>query len=263
MTTPQVIRDLHDPDYRAIKGLSATQLKTLKKSPWHLRYALDNPSKPTEEMVFGTAVHAAWMEPEKFASTYVRSEKFDRRTNAGKEAAAAFAAANEGKIVIDADDWVSLETMVANLNEAYGHLLPQCETELSIVVPDPKFNLTLKGRIDLYCAKTKTIYDLKTCQAADFSSFSRDVYKNDYALQQLHYTFIAKEAGLDVEQFVFIATEKKAPFSCAAYPVVFNATFKHLWEERHEALRKSWAEALNRNAFLKPHELEQRSIVIN
>lgn len=263
MNTNQIIRNLHDPDYRSIDGLSATQLKTLKKSPWHLKYAIDNPFKPTEEMIFGTAVHAAWMEPAKFAQDYVRSEKFDRRTRDGKAAYAEFVLANEGKGIIDADDWVKLETMVANLNEAYGHLLPQCDVELSIVVQDPKYQLTLKGRIDLYCAKTKTIYDLKTCQGADFGSFSRDVFKNDYALQSWHYQYIAKQAGLEVENFVFIATEKHAPYSCAGYPIVYNATFKHLWDERHESLRRIWAEAKAKNHYTKPYELETRAIVIN
>jgi exodeoxyribonuclease VIII len=263
MTIQKINKNLDETVYRAIPALSATQLKTLKKSPWHLKYNIDNPSKPTEEMVFGTAVHAAWLEPAKFADVYVRSQKFDRRTTAGKVAAAEFAAANEGKIIIDFDDWTNLESMVANLNEAYGHLLPSCETELSIVVPDPKFKVTLKGRLDLYCEKTKTIYDLKTCQDASFGGFSRDVYKNDYALQCLHYLFIAKEAGLDVERFVFIPTEKKAPFSCAAYPIVFNLTFQHLWQERHEELRQAWAEANERGVYVKPHELAERSIVIN
>ena len=263
MTIQLINKNLDEKVYRAIPALSATQLKTLKKSPWHLKYNIDNPITPTPDMVFGTAVHAAWLEPEKFASTYIRSQKFDRRTTAGKAAAEAFALENEGKIIIDSDDWLDLESMVANLNEAYGHLLPSCETELSIVVPDPKYKLTLKGRLDLYCPATKTIYDLKTCQGADFSGFSRDVYKNDYALQCLHYLFIAKEAGLDVERFVFIPTEKKAPFACAAYPIVFNLTFQHLWQERHEELRKSWAEANERGVYIKPHELAERSIVIN
>jgi hypothetical protein len=263
MNNNNIHRNLPDAEYRSINGLSATQLKTLKRSPYHLRHSLDNPSSPTPEMVLGTAVHAAWMEPQKFAETYIRSEKFDRRTKDGKEAAARFAEQNVGKTVIDSDDWDTLESMVANLNDAFGFLLADCDVELSIVVPDPKYNLNLKGRIDLYHAKSKTIYDLKTCQGADYGSFSRDVFKNDYALQAWHYKYIAEVAGLEVERFVFIPTEKKAPYSCAGYPIEFNPLFKHLWQERHEGLRKTWAQSLASKTYPKPHELEERTIVIS
>jgi hypothetical protein len=264
MTTPnRFVLNLEDSLYRKEEGLSGTQLKTLQKSPYHLLYDSQNREEPTKEMKFGTAVHTAWLEPERFASLVVRSKKFDRRKPAEKEAALLFEQENVGKIILDDEEWERMDTMIANLNEAYGHLLSISEKEVSVFCKDEGTGLMLKGRLDLYCPATKTIYDLKTCEDASFRAFKSDFYKRDYALQCWHYTNVAKNAGLAVEKFVFIASEKKAPNLCNAYPVVFDLTFAHRWEEEYKALLKTWAEAKETNVFKKPSDSEPRTIVIS
>lgn len=256
------ILDMNDADYRKEQGLSATMLKTLQKSPFHLRHQLDNPTEPTDEMVFGTAVHTKLLEPHRFAEMFVQSPKFDRRTTAGKEAAAKFEAENAGKHRLDPDEILMLDTMTSNVEEAYGPILSASQKEVSVFAKDPDFDIVLKGRMDLYCEANKTIYDIKTCQDCSYNAFVRDVFKGSYALQAYHYLFISRLAGLEVEKFVFIAVEKKAPFECNAYAVEFDPLFVHVWAERHKELRKVWAECLKTGVYPKPSQSELRSIII-
>lgn len=251
-----------DADYRKVPALSATMLKTLQRSPFHLLDSIQNPMEPTEEMLFGTAVHTKILEPHRFAEMFVESPKFDRRTNAGKAAALEFEAANEGKHRLDPDDMATLNAMVSNIDETYGPLIAICEKEVSVVVDDPDFPIQLKGRFDLWNKSDGIIYDLKTCQDCSYNSFSRDVYKGSYHLQAYHYMAIAKLAGMDVKKIVFIPTEKKAPYLCADYEMVFDPTTVHIWEERHKTLRKSWADAVMSGVYPKPSQMPSKTITI-
>lgn len=258
----KIIKGLEDSAYRKIQGLSATMLKTLQRSPYHLWDSLQNPSEPTPEMLFGTAVHTKLLEPHRFSEMFVESPKFDRRTTAGKEAAAKFEAENGGKHRLDPDDMAMLNAMVANVEETYGHIIATCEKEMSIVVDDPEFPIQLKGRFDLYDEKNGIIYDLKTCVDCSYNSFSRDVYKGSYQLQAFHYEFIALQAGLPVNKVVFIPTEKKSPYLCADYSLEFDPAYKHIWAERHKGYRKVWADAVMSGVYPKPAQMPSKSIVI-
>ena len=86
--------------YHAEKAIGHSGIVKMLKSPAHLREYLDHPHEPTPAMAFGTAVHTYVLEQDRFAEELVVAEKFDRRTKEGKEAAARFEEANQGKIVI-------------------------------------------------------------------------------------------------------------------------------------------------------------------
>jgi hypothetical protein len=86
--------------YHAEKAIGHSGIVKLLKSPAHLREYLDHPHTPTPAMAFGTAVHTFVLEQDRFADEFVVAEKFDRRTKEGKEAAARFEEANQGKTLI-------------------------------------------------------------------------------------------------------------------------------------------------------------------
>jgi PDDEXK-like uncharacterized protein DUF3799 len=81
---PGVYRDVPFDHYFAWNNVSKHQLDSLARSPAHYRAALEQPRKRTAAMVFGTAVHAAVLEPEEFARCYATDPGIDRRTKAGK-----------------------------------------------------------------------------------------------------------------------------------------------------------------------------------
>ena len=73
-------------DYHNSGYLGKSKLIKVLDSPYKFKYALENPSKPTPSMEFGTALHMAVLEPEKFSKKYyVLPEDFNLRTKANKE----------------------------------------------------------------------------------------------------------------------------------------------------------------------------------
>lgn len=59
-----------EPDYRAAPGLNWSQLKHIARSPRDYAFQLDAPNTPTAAMRLGSAVHAAILEPERYAAEW-------------------------------------------------------------------------------------------------------------------------------------------------------------------------------------------------
>jgi len=73
---PGIYYDVPATEYHAAPGLSNSGMKDLAISPlryWHLHINPNRESKESDAMDLGTAFHCAVLEPEKFASSYVRS----------------------------------------------------------------------------------------------------------------------------------------------------------------------------------------------
>ena len=92
------------PNYYDNPALSHSRLKVIEKSPAHFKYALDAPGIASDALKLGSL-----LEPHTVEGDYVRVEKIDRRTKAGKEL---WAELNESdKTVIQADMWKTAESM--------------------------------------------------------------------------------------------------------------------------------------------------------
>lgn len=81
MGAVEIIEGMPAADYHAAPGLSASGLDDLAVSPlryWH-RHINPNrePEEPTRAMVFGSALHAAVLEPEEFDKRYYRELDLD------------------------------------------------------------------------------------------------------------------------------------------------------------------------------------------
>src|SRR5690349_7675909 len=91
---PRGVTGLGDDAYHDHPAVGSSHLKSIARSPAHYWSEWLDPSRPprtdTPAKWLGKAVHAAILEPERFKSDYVVGPRFDRRTKAGKEAAAAF-----------------------------------------------------------------------------------------------------------------------------------------------------------------------------
>lgn len=72
---PGVYDDLSNADYHGGPGISKSGLDLIEKAPSTYRYAMDNSAEreETAAMRIGTAVHAAILEPELFATDYCRA----------------------------------------------------------------------------------------------------------------------------------------------------------------------------------------------
>ncbi|CAB1369015.1 protein of unknown function [Denitratisoma oestradiolicum] len=173
--------------YHAEKAIGHSGIVKMLKSPAHLREYLDHPHQPTPAMAFGTAVHTYVLEQDRFAEEFVVAEKFDRRTKEGKEAAARFEEANQGKIVITSEEMSTL-TLVQRAvfaHQGAAQLLSVGDAELSAFWTDADTGLNCKCRPDWF--NGDAIVDLKTCVDASSSGFSKSIANFGYDIQTAYY----------------------------------------------------------------------------
>jgi hypothetical protein len=209
-----------------------------------LLHALTEQVTLTDSMKLGSAVHCAILEPEKFASEFLVSPKFDRRTSAGKAAAAEWETIAAGKTCIDSEEMAMIESMKAAImcHPIAKNMLTGGEAEYSYYAEDPETGVKLKCRPDYH--KAGALIDLKTTADASFEGFARQIGNLGYHLQAAFYldTFNYSQ-GTDYKEFFFIALENKAPHAIAVY---------RLDENHISAGRKAYKKALQRySEFLK------------
>lgn len=174
-------------EYFATKGISASFLKACSFSA-HAGYKfIHEKSFQSDAMAFGSAVHTAILEPHLFNEQYAISEKFDKRTKAGKDGAAAFEAANIGKLILDQDEFFKISKIKENCLAipAVKSALESFEKEKSVTWESS--GMTFKARLDLVNIKDGVTIDLKTTRDASERGFLRQLLDLRYDIQLLHY----------------------------------------------------------------------------
>jgi len=214
---PVIDPALSHADYHADRtALSSSQLKQMLISPAHYQFALTQPPKPTPAKDFGTAVHTALLEPARFAREYVVSPKHDRRTKAGREAAAAFEAAHPGCIFLTSDEATAIDKIRTQVDARpfASLLLAQADgvAERSVFWTDTSTDtpegIRCKCRPDWHCSLA--LLDIKTTTDASARTFARDAVKYGYDLSAAFYIDgIAHAFGGVPLPFVFLVIEKE------------------------------------------------------
>ena len=211
-------------DYHADKSVVGhSALVEMMKSPKHFHHRVTTPMEPTPAMEFGTAVHAAILEPEAFRSAYVVSPKFDRRTNKGKADAFQWETDNAGKSFIDQDAMDSLKAMQVSIAEhtGAGDLLHNCVTEQSYFWLDEETGVQCRIRPDALVVDDQgevvAMVDLKTAVDASKRKFSRVISDRGYDLQAAFYVDGLERAIGRQVPFYYLVVENAAPFGVALY----------------------------------------------
>lgn len=179
---------MNHKDYLKLPGLSASFLKACLKSAYDGYKFLHEPKETTKAMEFGTAVHTFLLEPHLFSEQYAVSEKFDRRTKVGKEGFEAFQQANVGKTIIDEEDAVKLQRIVAN-----AKAIPQIQEALAGFDKEKTFEFSFvdqpfKARLDLVDPEGMIIIDVKTTKDASATEFAKTMMNLDYDMQLAIYS---------------------------------------------------------------------------
>ena len=218
-------------EYHAHAGVSKSKLDSIAQSPLHYWSRWCDPNRlepqPTPAMEFGTAVHMAVLEPEKFMDTYAIAPDVSKTTKAGKlewEVAAA-----GGKKLLKPDDWqaiahidtaIKLHPMASKILHATG------QAEQSLFGKCPITGLELKCRPD-YLTESGWLIDLKTTQDASLKGFQKSAANFRYHVQAAHYLNVFELAtGIKPRGFVFIAVEKTWPHAVQVFeasPVFIEA----------------------------------------
>ena len=210
--------NMPEAEYHALDALGSTDIKRLLRSPAHFRAGRDASSEPTAAQQLGTAIHLAVLEPARFAAETVAAPKFDRRTNAGKAAAAEFEALHAGKALLEPADFDIVRRVADSVHAHPGarELLNGGLSEVSLRWTDPQTGAPCKARIDRY-RPDGGIVDLKSAEDASPAGFARAIARYAYAAQAAHYRRGAELVAGPVPFFAFIAVEKDPPYAVGVY----------------------------------------------
>lgn len=199
--------------------ISWSRLKHYGKSPAHFLEAWRNPPEQTPAMLLGSALHCLALEPDRFWDRYAVAPDCDKRTKAGRETLAAFAATNAGKDILSAEQYEQALGMSAALRKdgsTADKVLALCEhREDTIHWTDPLTDLPCKGVIDAW--GNGFALDIKTTDDASGKGFSRTAANYQYHGQAAFYMDGLAANGRAVKGFLFLVVEKTPPFGVQTF----------------------------------------------
>ena len=214
MYKPEIITNA---EYHGRKThISSTGVRTFKKNKKQFEYGLTHELvKQTKAMADGTAVHAFFLERDKFDTDFViKPADMRLNTKAGKE----WALEHQSKIIIDSELGNNLYEMEKSFMDSPAKLIYDIkgQTELSYFWDDLG---TIKGkcRPDWISDDGSIVVDVKTTTDASPRGFQKSISTWGYHLQLGWYLRGLRKLGVPAEQFIFIAIEKTAPFCVGVY----------------------------------------------
>ena len=217
---PHWKEDQTNDDYHADKtAVSSTSLKRILKSPKSFYSSFTEPNKQTKAMQFGSAVHAAILEPDSFRKRYVKAKRF---TGVGAVAAQAEwrLSLPTDAIIMSDEEYEQLEEMLFSV---LGHpdacnILKNGIAERSGYFVDPETQIKCKIKPDFYHPGLNALLDVKTTQSIEKDEFSKSIWNYRYDFQMAMYCLgIEIITGNKVEFPLFLAIEKNPPYECGVY----------------------------------------------
>lgn len=224
-----------EKEYRAAEGINKSTLWEIRRSPAHYKYLLEHPLEDTPSLRFGRALHAALLTPTAYKREYVTAPDFDKRTKAGKEAYAEWAAAiSSGATIMTADETQDIAGMLKSYKGCPDarNLLKKTRRELPIFWNDKNLGLKCKCRVDAMSASA--VIDIKTTADGSLDSFRRDALKYGYHVQAAHYLDGVEALTGKRPDWYFIAIEKKPPY--AVHVLKASASFIDFGEYERNVL---------------------------
>jgi exodeoxyribonuclease VIII len=213
--------NLTNKAYHALGAVSPSRLKLLNQSPLHYfdRYLAPDrePQESTLAMQIGTAFHTAVLEPDLWSLTVaIPTEKWDRRTAAGKAAAAEFEQEAADRIILTPADAAKAQAMAAAVRAhpaARFILAMEGRREASYTWDDKDTGIPCKTRPDFHTADRRFVVDLKSTADASRDAFTKSIANYDYHVQTAW-----NIDALETETFLTIAVESQRPYAVAVYP---------------------------------------------
>ena len=248
-----IVENLPALAYHSDDAVGSSLARKLQSStPMHAKEMMETPmSSPA--LAAGSAVHAGILEPENDLAQAVVSPDVDKRTKAGKEEYATFAALNEGRCIITPDQAQQVDGMIAACNRDWRikHCLSACKKrEVSVFGEIGGF--PAKARLDAWNGHGM-VCDLKSTRdlACDFE---KSIANFGYGLQAAWYRAVLRSAMEssgrmlpDDFSFVFLVVESVAPFGTAVYRM--SDEVMDCYSERLPELQKLWWKCVVENKY--------------
>ena len=255
----KVIDGMSNEEYHSKKDYISSSF--VKQTHKHGVSKALTPMEPSAALDFGTAFHLIMESEQEFEDTYVFFEDSEIIAEIIKKRPDIVAATmtkdyknklkefeeslEDGQQVLSKSDYLTIKSMHDSIkhNPAFMKLIKdigefEVKKELSYFTEEEdEFGLLYRVRPDMELhvdGSPLFAFDWKSCQDASVAEFKRDFYKYSYDIQDVFYSDII---GIPPENFIFVASEKKAPFASALYSLskdsIESARFK-----RDEALKE-------------------------
>ena len=241
MIEPGIYPDLSNADYHADKALGSSGLKTFcTRAPLHFTL----PTETTHPMDVGTALHTATCEPDRFTDDVLILPQ-------GPKAKASKAMKEEirplGKVAITQDEFDNTLRMVENMlrKPEVARYISNSICESSMFWKHPIHDFMCKCRPDGIWNKEPVIWDIKSIEDASPGAAGRAIANFKYHWSATWYSDGTEIATGTEYRFIWIFSEKKAPFDCAVYEdenAIFaaRAQYSPYLERYAECLRKDY-----------------------
>lgn len=239
-----IIENMPFADYLAVDAISNSGLKRILRSPAHFKYP--EPDKAdSRAMEIGTAIHAAILEPDYFASHYLVAKVDDRRLAEYKGLAKDVG----GERVLTISEYRRILGMQEAVyrNKRAASLLKRGRRELSVFATDPITGVKVKVRFD-FKGDGLSAADLKKCQDARGSEFARTITNYGYYMQVAFYSDVWQWAtGEQINEFPIIAVEESSPHGCVCHDLDEVALM--LGRKHYREALNTYAECLEKNEW--------------
>ena len=234
------IYDQPDATYRALPGLSGTEVAKVLDSPAELKWARENRTAGTSAMALGTLTHALVLGQEHLATVSPFDSFRTAKARAWRDAQVDF-----GMTVVTQDDWDKAAHMAAAVKEhSVAGMILAAPGHSEVTVTGEHKGAPLKGRIDRL-PNAGPLVDFKTGVDVTSDGMSRAMGKYGYATQLAHYALLADR----LDPPVIIAVRNNGRPTVAVYRigeltwhVALEAT-KHAWDIYAECMESgNWTD---------------------
>lgn len=220
--------DMPANEYHARPEINHSKLKYMgTPALFSWRFLQDHPIEQTDAMKLGALVHAIVLEPSIVPAQFVKSQKFDCRYSAQKQAKAEFEAEHAGKLIIDEDVFEKACSMADSVSESKEamSILSGSVCEKTIFWKDLETGVPLRCRPDILRADIGLKADLKTTRHVPTKDAARKMLLDmHYASQAAFYRdgcALGADIKIENDALIFVCTEP--PYLVACYEIEGDA----------------------------------------
>jgi hypothetical protein len=219
---PGIYPNVPQGEYTTWAAASFSTVSPYFRSAAHGHYEQLNPGATTDAQSLGSAVHAAILEPGRFAEMVIQPASLDGRGKAYEQARANWSRAHSGH------DWITQEEydLATPMQEAvYAHataaeiLHAPGLHEVCLVWVDFEYGIKCKAKVDILALWNgyRILGDLKSCRDARPRAAASSLHKFSYHHQAAWYLGGANTLDPQDRNFVSIFVESDPPHGVAVY----------------------------------------------
>lgn len=246
---PGIYKDLPNKDYHADPALGSSMMGKLYEGVEDLKEYLDNPSKPTNAMMFGSAFHCKVLEPHLFDSLFEVVEKGGYKEKDGRILIPEEHGTSRGY-----NDILAMAEAIKN-DEMASWLLSGGEAEVSYFWKH-KLGFMCKVRPDY--RKEAIVIDLKSTNNPVKDVFQWDIGNFGYHRQADHYMCGVAQSGISVEEYTIIAVQKKPPYKVRCHRL--DEEDLSLGHKENKRLYKEYEQCLSTQVWKEPSRIRPISL---